>query len=139
MTDITPNPDPMDDYESEADKASAEAVAEEAIEYTEYVFSNQQPHDPECQALLRMFVQGVMSNQVAIVRAYNNEIQDEEIILAGIAITEDGKPELYPICTVLKGEDVNKYFAPNGEGGFYDLANTKETRDAQAKMDPLVN
>lgn len=122
----------MDDFIAEEEK-SAE------VDYIEYVFSNQQPRDPECQTLLRMFVQGVYDNQIAIVRAYNNDIQDEEIILAGININDDGKPELYPICTVLKGSDVGKYFAPNGDGGFYDLANPREVSVAQDNMDPLVN
>lgn len=125
--------DKMDDYIAEEAKADSNEV-----DYIEYVFSNQQPRDPECESLLRMFVHGVFNNQVAIVRAYNNEIQEEEIILAGVNVNEDGKPELYPICTVLKGTDVDKYFAPNGEGGFYDLANPTEVAKAHSTMEPLV-
>lgn len=67
--------------------------------------------------LLEMFYKGAYGGTIGLMEAFNTETNKEELILVGIAY-ENEKQVTYPLASILKPEDVKKYLAPNGTGGF---------------------
>ncbi len=98
-----------------------------------YKFTNQ-AESSQLDGLLAMFYQGVYSNTIGIMTAFNIEKGEEEVILVGVDFDEDGKPDLYPIASALTAEQVRQYLAPDGKGGYYDPQNPVETAEAKEGM-----
>ncbi len=98
-----------------------------------YKFTNQ-AESGELDNLLAMFYQGVMHNDVGIMTAWNIEKGEEELILVGVSLDEDGKADCFPIAKCLTAQDVNNYLAPNGKGDYYDPRNPSEVAEAKEGM-----
>lgn len=74
---------------------------------------------PQKIALMEMFYRGAYANTLGYMDAKNNETGEIEPILVGMETTPDGKVNTYPLAKLLAPEDVAKYSAPDGKGGFY--------------------
>ena len=98
-----------------------------------YKFTNQK-NSEELDTLLAMFYQGVYNNAIGIMQALNLNTGKEDIILVGIQLDENGKPDCFPIAKGLRIEDVRDYQAPDGQGGFYDPLDPMETAKAKEHM-----
>lgn len=98
-----------------------------------YKFTNAEA-SPYLDSVLAMFYQGVYDNTIGIMEAYNIETEAEETILVGVELDENSKPICFPLCKVLRAEDVTKYLSPNGKGGFFDMLDQVESEAARAEM-----
>lgn len=101
-----------------------------------YKFTNE-AESPWLDSLLAMYYKGAIDNTIGIMNAFNLETSEEELILVGVHLDENGKPDCYPLATVIKAEHVGKYLAPNGKGGFYDPRNPTEAAEAKEEMRSL--
>lgn len=106
MTENIQNPEAVEDVQ-----------AEQATEVVLYTFSNRSPA-PELDQILYVFYTGVWNNKLGIMQAMNAETGQEELLLVGVEPVEGEEPNIYPLCTMLKAEDVVKYHAPDGKGGW---------------------
>lgn len=95
---------------------------------TLYKFTNKAT-SPWLDSVLAMFYQGADANAIGIMEAWNLDTEKEEMILVGVQLDADGKPDCFPIASCLSAEDVGRYLAPDGKGGFYDPANPSEAAD----------
>lgn len=101
-----------------------------------YKFTNQES-SPYMDNILAMFYDGAYNNRIGIMEAHNLETETEEMILVGVELDENGKPICFPLCKVLRAEDVTKYLSPDGDGGFFDMLNQQESEAAREKMRPI--
>jgi hypothetical protein len=69
------------------------------------------------QGLLKMVYHTVLTNRLGIMQAKNSDTDEEEIILVGIEQNGDSI-NAFPLFAPLKAEDVAKYIAPDGTGGW---------------------
>lgn len=90
----------------------------QTVEMDAHIFANN-PGDPKLQALLSMFYSGVLQNTVGVMLAKNKDTGAEELVLVGVNVTADGT-ETYPIAKILGPEDVTKFVAPDGKGGWFE-------------------
>lgn len=100
-----------------------------------YKFTNAES-SPNLDNILAMFYQGVYDNRIGIMEAFNLETETEELILVGVELDENSKPICFPLCKVLRAEDVTKYLSPNGKGGYFDMLNQAESEAAREDMRP---
>ena len=103
-------------------------LSPEVKEMVLYKFTNK-ADTPYLDSLFQMYHHGAFTNRLGIMEAWNLETEREEIILVGVDIDEDGKPDCYPIARVLRAEDVGNYLAPNGKGGYFDPQNPSEVAE----------
>jgi hypothetical protein len=82
-----------------------------------YKFTNK-AESPHLDDLLAMFYQGVLGNTVGIMEALNTITEEIEIVLVGVQLDENNNPHCYPICKLLKAEDIPAYKSPDGKGGW---------------------
>lgn len=97
-----------------------------------YKFSNN--NSPHLDTILAMFYQGITMNAVGIMDAFNLTTEQEETILVGVQLDEEGKPECFPLARVLRAEDVRNYLSPDGKGGYFDPLNPTEVAEAKENM-----
>lgn len=83
-----------------------------------FTFANHTPA-PELEWVLSLFYKGVEMNTIGIMQALNIETHQEEVVLVGVTLDEEGNTSCYPLCAMLKAEDVEKYRSPDGKGGWY--------------------
>lgn len=102
-----------------------------------YKFTNAES-SPNLDNILAMFYQGVYNNTIGIMEAYNIETEAEELILVGVELDENSKPICFPLCSVLRAEDVTKFLSPNGKGGYFDMLNQAESEAAREEMRPYA-
>lgn len=69
------------------------------------------------QGLLKMVYHTVLTNRLAVMQAKNAETGEEEIVLVGVEQNGDSI-NAFPLFLPLKAEDVAKYIAPDGQGGW---------------------
>lgn len=93
-----------------------------------FKFSNKES-TPYLDSLFAMFHHGAFSNSIGIMDAWNLSTEQEEVILVGVEIDADGKPDCYPIAKILRAEDIGNYLAPNGKGGYFDPQNPAEVAE----------
>lgn len=105
----------------------------EVMKPTLYKFTNS-AHSEQLDNILAMFYTGVYDNIVGIMQSFNLEKSEEELILVGVTLDDDGKPDCYPLAKILSAEEVKLYQAPNGEGGYYDPLNSVEAAGAKENM-----
>lgn len=98
-----------------------------------YKFTNHEISH-ELDNLLAMFYQGTYGNTLGIMQALNKDSGEEEIILVGVVLDEEGKADCYPLATILSAETAKNYAAPDGKGGFYDPRNPSEAAEAKDNM-----
>lgn len=101
--------------------------------FTLYKFTNK-ADSPYLDSLLTMFYEGVFRNHVGIMEAWSLKDEEEHMILVGVQLDEDGKPECFPIARALRAEDVTNYLAPDGKGGYFDPSNPVELAEAKEGM-----
>lgn len=114
------------------------ADAAKTIEATEaspilFKFTNK-AESPHLDALLTMFYEGAFRNHLGIMEAWSLADEEEHLILVGVELDEDGKPNCFPIAKCLRAEDVTNYLAPDGKGGFFDPSNVVELAAAKEEM-----
>jgi hypothetical protein len=97
--------------------AAEQATAEEQAPITLYTFANHNPA-PELESLLAMFYKGAVDNRLGIMQAKNTVTDEEQLLLVGVTV-EEGNTQCYPLCVLLKAEDVPNYRAPDGNGGWF--------------------
>lgn len=94
-------------------------VNEQGQEAVLFTFTNER--DPEnmgiLQGLLKMVYHVVLTNRLGIMQSKNEETGEVEIVLVGV---EQSGEDLscYPLFHPVKAEDVAKYSAPDGKGGW---------------------
>lgn len=107
-----------------------------------YKFTNQ-TESSQMDNILAMFYQGTYDNQLGIMTAWNVETSQEEVLLVGVSLDENGKADCYPLARILSAEDAALYLAPDGLGGYYDPQNPSEVAAAKENMksyeDAVVN
>lgn len=113
-------------------------AAEAATEKSPILFKFTNKADsPYLDSLLTMFYEGAFRNHVGVMEAWSLKDEEEHIILVGVALDEDGKPECFPIAKCLRAEDVTNYLAPDGKGGYFDPSNPIELAAAKEDMKPF--
>lgn len=100
-----------------------------------YKFTNAES-SPNMDSILAMFYTGVYDNRIGIMEAFNLETESEELILVGVELDENSKPICFPLCKILRAEDISKYLSPNGKGGYFDMLDQKESEAAREEMRP---
>lgn len=103
---------------------------------TLYKFTNQKD-SPYLDSILAMFYEACYLNRVGIMEAWNLETEQNEMVLVGIELDENGKPDCYPIASCLRAEDLPKYLAPDGDGGYYDPSNPSDVADFKDSAQPI--
>lgn len=102
-----------------------------------YKFTNAK-ESPHLDSLLAMFYQGCYDNRIGIMEAHNLITEEVEMILVGVEADQDGKPVCFPLCRLLRAEDVPNYLSPDGEGGFFDLMDPSESAAARENMKSIT-
>ena len=86
---------------------------------TLHVFSNHK--DPDhlnvLKGVLRMVYSSAATGKLAVMQSLNEETQEEELVIVGVEQSESGV-NCYPLFAPIKAEDVTKYSAPDGNGGW---------------------
>lgn len=100
-----------------------------------YKFTNK-AESPNLDNILAMFYHGVYDNRIGIMEAFNLDTEEEETILVGVELDENSKPICFPLCKVLRAEDVTRYLSPDGKGGYFDMLNQAESEAAREEMRP---
>lgn len=121
------------------DEIKDEAFAEEEHEEHQpilFKFTNKE-ESPWLDSVLAMFYDGVFRNRIGIMDAWNLETEQEETILVGIELDEEGKPDCFPLAKLLRAEDVKNFLSPDGKGGYYDQFDPRDNEKAKEGMRPL--
>lgn len=86
---------------------------------TLHVFTNHKDteHTNLLKGLLRMVYSSAATGKLAVMQSLNEETQQEELIIVGVEQSESGV-NCYPLFAPIKAEDVPKYSAPDGRGGW---------------------
>lgn len=97
--------------------------AEDSNQAVLMVFTNHkdEQHLGVARGLLKMFYHTVLHNRLAVMSAKNAETGEEELILVGVEQNGDAI-NAYPLALPLKAEDVAKFVAPDGQGGWVEKA-----------------
>lgn len=118
------------------EETNTEHTQEEGVAPILYVFSNRHPA-PELEHLLSLIYQGVYDNKIGIMQAQDSETDEETLLIVGVDVGEDGKTQCYPLCTLIKAEDVTRYRSPDGKGGFYDPEDEEAAKAVKDSMKPV--
>lgn len=105
-----------------------ETSAPEGQEVALLVFANDrsEQHLGVLRGLLKMVYHAALTNQIAVMQAFNKETGEEEVVLVGVQQDAEGNVQCYPLFVPLRAEDVDKYVAPNGKGGWVDEATPED-------------
>ena len=77
------------------------------------------------QGLLKMVYHTVLTNRLGIMQAKNSETGEQEVVLVGVEQFDTGL-SCYPLFSPIRAEDVAKYVAPDGKGGWVENNEAKE-------------
>lgn len=93
---------------------------EEGVELALMVFANDKSEQQTevLRGLLKMVYSAALTNQIAVMEAKNTETGKLEVVLVGVTHGPDGSVNCWPLFLPLRAEDVGKYIAPDGQGGF---------------------
>lgn len=69
------------------------------------------------QGLLKMVYHTVLTNRLGIMQAQNSETGEPEVVLVGVEQNGDSL-SCYPLFSPIRAEDVAKFAAPDGKGGW---------------------
>lgn len=69
------------------------------------------------KGLLKMVYHTVLTNRLGIMQAKNSETGEPEVVLVGVEQNGDSL-NCYPLFSPIRAEDVGKYVAPDGQGGW---------------------
>lgn len=87
------------------------------VEMNMYVFSNI-AHDAPAMSLIQMFYDGVLKNEVGIMRARVAGTEDTVLVLVGVSKDEDGSVNCYPLAKILDAEQATYLESPDGLGNY---------------------
>lgn len=105
-------------------------------EVTLFKFSNR-PTSPYLDSLLAMFYSAASNNQIGIMEGWDLNTNKESLILVGIEMDENGKPDCYPIAKCLSAEEVSNFLAPDGQGGYFDPSNPTELAEYKDRLNTV--
>lgn len=134
MTDNVNNTD-TDTVSENTDEAFGQDHVEEHQPIL-FKFTNKE-ESPWLDSVLAMFYDGVFRNRVGIMDAWNLETEQEETVLVGIELDENGKPDCFPLAKLMRAEDVKNFLSPDGKGGYYDQFDPRENEKVKEDMLPL--
>lgn len=102
----------------------------EVVEHTLHVLSN----DPQGWKydLLQMFLEGAINNQIGYMDALHKDTGENHRILVGLQYHPDGKVEAFPLARLFETDEVERYIAPDGKGGWDGLEEPASTADLSA-------
>lgn len=83
------------------------------------VFTNAEDKRP-LQTLMWGFHSGIMQNRIGIMQALNSVTGQEEILLVGLSLDENGELECFPLAKAISAEEAGAYRTPDGKGGYVD-------------------
>ena len=69
------------------------------------------------KGLLKMVYHTVLTNRLGIMQAKNSETGEPEVVLVGVEQNGDSL-NCYPLFSPIRAEDVGKFAAPDGQGGW---------------------
>lgn len=94
-------------------------MTEEQDKLVLHVFSNhkEKEHLDLLKGLLKMVYSSAATGKLAVMQSLNEETQEEELVIVGVEQNESGI-NCYPLFAPIKAEDVSKYSAPDGQGGW---------------------
>lgn len=123
---------------AESEVKTDETIVDDAVQFLQgtapfimengmnpHVFSNN-PYNPVPYGLLDLFYKLVHENRVGIIDANDSETGEAALVLCFVGDKGDGDVELYPVASLLKEEEITRYRAPTGDGGFYEPADSAE-------------
>lgn len=95
---------------------NVEDQGQEAVLFT---FTNDKSNENMgvLQGLLKMVYHTVLTNRLGVMQAKNSETGEQEVVLVGVEQNGDSL-NCYPLFSPIKAEDVAKYVAPDGQGGW---------------------
>lgn len=98
------------------------AATPEEVEIVLNVLSN----DPQGWKydVLQMLYTGAVNNQLGYMDALNTDTGEVDRLLVGLEPEADGKFSAYPLARFLEAEELKRYLAPDGLGGFDGLQPT---------------
>ena len=84
-----------------------------------HVFSNnkEKEHLDLLKGLLKLVYSAAATGKLAVMQSLNEETQEEELVIVGVEQSESGI-NCYPLFAPIKAEDVSKFSAPDGRGGW---------------------
>ena len=91
----------------------------DAISLNMYIFSNN-PNDAPAQSLLQMFYEGTLNNTLGMMRAFNTETGQDELLLVGVEHSVTGAINTYPVAKILDRSAPARYKSPDGKGGWFE-------------------
>lgn len=100
-----------------------------------YKFTNRAESN-DLDMLLKGFYQGAYSNAIGIMEAYNLDTESVDVLIVGVQLDENGKPDCYPLARALTTKEMHRYLSPDGEGRFYDSENAVENSAVKERMRP---
>lgn len=94
-------------------------MTEDTQKLTLHVFTNHKDaeHTNLLKGMLKMVYSSAATGRLAAMQSLNEETQEEELIIVGVEQNENGI-NCYPLFAPIKAEDVPKYSAPDGQGGW---------------------
>jgi len=69
------------------------------------------------KGLLKMYYHATLTNRIGIMEARNSETGEVEVVLVGVDQSGDSIAA-YPLAVTITAEEVSKYQAPDGKGGW---------------------
>ena len=94
-------------------------VEEQGQEAVLFTFTNDKSNENMgvLQGLLKMVYHIVLTNRLGVMQAKNSETGEQEVVLVGVEQNGDSL-NCYPLFSPIRAEDVAKYVAPDGKGGW---------------------
>ena len=77
------------------------------------------------KGLLKMYYHATLTNRIGIMEARNSETGEVEVLLVGIEQNGDSIAA-YPLAKTITAEEVARYAAPDGSGGWINKSPTPE-------------
>lgn len=96
----------------ELDKAD---LTDSPAEMTEWIFANEK--NPALVQMFHSFYKGAFANKIGLAHCRDKETGKLVTVLVGVH-TADGVNQLFPLAKVLDESEMNKYEAPDGNGGY---------------------
>lgn len=88
------------------------------VEVNLAIFTNKD-RDISSYQLLQLFYTGAFENTIGLMRAKNKVTGEEEQLIVGMTVNDNGEIDTYPLARVLTPSDVPLYLSPDGKGGWH--------------------
>jgi hypothetical protein len=88
------------------------------VEVNLAIFTNKD-RDISSYQLLQLFYNGAFENTIGLMRAKNKITGEDEQLLVGMSVNDNGLVDTWPLAKILTPDDVPRYLSPDGKGGWY--------------------